>query len=285
MDTVYLNGEWLAKQQAKISIFDRGFLFADGIYEVIPVYHGNPFRLNEHLNRLQYCLEQIQLTSPYSSEQWQTIIEQLIERNGGGHMSIYLQVTRGVHDERDHLYKENITPTVLLMASPLTVAEQPLTSCKATLLADTRWQHCDIKSIALLGNIMLRNQAQAKGYDEAILHRDGKITEGTTSNVFIVKDGTVYTPPQNNDILGGITRDVIIELCHTAGVEIQQQCIHIEQLLAADEVWISSSSREISPVIQIDDKIIGHGKVGPISKTLFAEFQHFKRQLLATKSK
>ena len=279
-DIVYLNGELLAKKDAKISVLDRGFLFADGIYEVIPVYNSSPFRLKQHLDRLAYCLEQLGIINPHSDIEWKNIIRTLIERNGGGHLSIYLQVTRGVSNDRNQLIDEIMTPTVMLLASPLLVSEESIETATATLLADIRWQHCDIKSIALLGNIMLRNKAQQLGCDEAILHRDNVITEGSTSNVFMVKFREVYTPKQNQLILGGITRDVIIELAETSGLKVHQQNITVDDLLSADEVWISSSSREISPITQIDGKIIGSGQVGPVANALHREFQAFKKTLI-----
>ncbi|MDG1731685.1 MAG: D-amino acid aminotransferase [Thalassotalea sp.] len=279
-DIVYLNGELIAKHQAKISILDRGFLFSDGIYEVIPVYSSTPFRLEQHLSRLQYCLDQLSIINPHSNIEWKNIIRTLIERNGGGHLSIYMHITRGVGVDRNHIGGESLSPTVLVMASPLTISEQAIQTTTATLLEDTRWHHCDIKSVALLSNVMLRNQAEQLGHGEALLHRNGVVTEGSTSNVFIVKHREVYTPKQSNLILGGITRDVIIELAENAGLKLHQENISKQQLLNADEVWISSSTREISPVTAIDDKIIGNGEIGPVAKALHSEFQTFKKSLI-----
>ena len=280
-DIVYLNGELCAKSDAKISVLDRGFLFADGIYEVIPVYNCQPFRLKEHLARLEYCLTQINIKNPHSIIEWKNIIRTLIERNGGGHLSIYLHVTRGISQDRNHVSDENLTPTVLLMASPLVINTEQLSTTTAALLEDIRWQHCDIKSVALLANIMLRNHAEQLGHGEAILHRAGLVTEGSTSNVFMVKHREIFTPIQNNLILGGITRDVIIELAESSGLKVHQQNINVEQLLNADEIWICSSSREISPVTQIDDKIIANGEIGPVAKALQQEFQLFKKTLIS----
>ncbi|WP_371188981.1 D-amino acid aminotransferase [Thalassotalea maritima] len=279
MNIVYLNGQFVAKQDAKVSVLDRGFLFADGVYEVIPVYNAIPFRLEQHLQRLDYCLSKVNIDNPYSHQQWVDIINKVIRQNGAGHMSIYLQLTRGSDVDRQHVFAEQQVPTVLVMASPLNIDEKHIDSCTATLLDDIRWQHCDVKSIALLANIMLRNEAQLRGYDEAILHRDGLVTEGSTSNVFVVKDSNIYTPKANHFILGGITRDVIIEIAENAGLKVHQQDIYTDDLFAADEVWITSSSREISPVRQIDDKIIGQGNIGPVARALFSKFQAFKRQL------
>ena len=279
-DIVYLNGELVAKQHAKISVLDRGFLFADGIYEVIPVYSSIPFRLEQHLARLHDCLSQLNIDNPHSEIEWKNIIRTLIERNGGGHLSIYLQVTRGIDSQRDHVATTQVTPTVFLMASKLSVDETSISSCTATLLEDIRWQHCDIKSTALLANIILRNKAQQLGHSEAILHRQQMITEGSTSNVFMVKHREVYTPPLSQLILGGITRDVVIELAEQSGLKVHQQDISVDELLSADEVWITSSSREISPITEIDGKIIGNGNTGPVAKVLFGEFQSFKKTLI-----
>lgn len=283
-DTVYLNGDYIAKEHAKISVLDRGFLFADGVYEVIPVYRRKTFRAEQHLERLFDSLKQINLPSPYSKTQWLDIIEQVIQCNlsvHGEHQSIYLQVTRGIDSKRQHAITAPLAATVLVMASKLDSAQGNLTGIKATLLEDIRWHHCNIKSIALLANTMLVNQAKAKGFDEALLHRQQELTEGASSNVFLVKQGNVFTPPKSQYILGGITRDLIIELCRDAGLEVYQRGIHIDELSEADEIWICSSTREISPIVAIDDKIIGSGGIGPVTKRIVASLQAFKSQLLA----
>ncbi len=276
---VYLNGDLVAREHAKISVLDRGFLFADGVYEVIPVYNSVPFRLQEHLDRLQSSLSQLGIANPHSNIEWKNIIRTVIERNGGGNISLYMHITRGVSSIRDHLIDDESACTVVLMCNPLNVSQQPIKCSTATLMSDIRWQHCDIKSVALLGNILLRNEAEQRGHDEAILHRDETITEGSSTNVFMVKHREIYTPRQNNFILGGITRDVIIELAEHTGLKVHQQDISIKNLLNADEVWISSSTREISPVTRIDDKIIANGEIGPVAKVLHKEFQSFKKQL------
>ncbi|WP_448210897.1 D-amino acid aminotransferase [Colwellia sp. MEBiC06753] len=277
---VYLNGEFIAKSEAKVSVLDRGFLFSDSIYEVIPVYQGKLFRLFEHLNRLHYCLDSIKLASPYTDKQWQQLIEQVITKNGGGNLSIYIQVTRGCDIERNHINPQNSQATVLIMPMPLSTSVAALKAIKVTLLDDFRWQHCDIKTTALLGNILLRNEADARGFDEAILKRDQQVTEATSSNVFIVKQQEIYTPPKNNLILAGITRDLIIELVKSASIKVHETPINVKQLLQADEVWISSSTREISPVCQIDDKIVANGKIGSMAKKVHKLFQKFKHSLV-----
>lgn len=279
-DIVYLNGEFIAKAHAKVSVLDRGFLFADSIYEVIPVYHSQAFRLEEHLDRLNYCLSAIKLPSPYTTQQWHQLINNVVEKNGGGHLSIYIQVTRGADKQRNHVLDKQTQPTVLIMPMPLSTEVAELNSIKAALIEDFRWQHCDIKTTALLGNILLRNQAQESGCDEAILQRNNHITEATASNVFMVKNGEIYTPPKNNLILAGITRDLIVELAENASIKVHQEQITVEQLLNADEVWVSSSSREISPVSHINDKIVGNGEIGSVAKTVHQLFQAFKNSLV-----
>jgi len=280
---VYVNGDFVAKNKAKISVLDRGFLFGDGIYEVIPVYQGKLFRVEHHLKRLQYCLDAISLANPYSVSQWQTLFEQIINKNGGGNLSLYLQVTRGIQPERNHLMSGEDKPSVVIMVSELTAQVAELASCKAALLEDFRWQHCDIKSTSLLGNILLRQQAEQLGASEAILHRNNYITEGATSNVFIAKDGEIYTPAKGKLLLTGITRDLIIELAENVAIKVHQKAISLSELVNADEVWISSSSREISPVTQIDGKIIGTGEIGPIATRIHSEFQQFKAAMTCSK--
>ena len=277
---VYLNGEFIAKENAKVSVLDRGFLFGDSIYEVIPVYHAHPFRLSEHLDRLNYCLTATSLTSPYNNEQWQSLIEQVIEKNGSGHLSIYIQVTRGNDNQRNHVADKSTTATVLIMAMPLSTEVAELLPIKATLMEDFRWQHCDIKTTSLLGNVLLRQQADQLGFDEAILHRDNQITEATASNVFILKNNEIITPQKNHHILAGITRDLVVEIAEKASIKVHQARITTTQLVSADEIWISSSSREISPVVAIDDKIIADGKIGSMTKKVHSLFQVFKQSLI-----
>lgn len=282
-DIVYLNGEFIAKEHAKISVLDRGFLFADGVYEVIPVYRKTPFRSKQHLTRLFDSLKQIDLPSPFDQQQWLDLIDGVVARNVehlGENQSIYLQVTRGSEPDRQHQVMAKPKPSVLIMSSALKDSAQTLTPQRATLMEDIRWLHCDIKSIALLANTLLINRAKAQGFDEAILHRDNELTEGASSNVFVVINGKIYTPPKSQFILGGITRDLIIELCLQHGLEVYQQRIHIEELPEADEIWICSSTREISPIVAIDDKIIGSGEIGPLTTRISSALQDFKSQLL-----
>ncbi len=281
MNIVYLNGEFLPRDEAKISVMDRAFLFADGVYEVIPVYQGKLFRFNEHLKRLAYSLAEMRLQSPHTDSQWEDLCNQLIQRNGGGNISFYLQITRGCAPVRDHAFpKTPVEPTIFMMVSPMAAPhstdlnrEQGI---KAVCLADIRWLRCDIKSVSLLPNALLRQQALDQGVDEAILIRDGNVTEGAASNIFIVKDGKLITPPRSQFILGGITRDLIIELAQAHQLSCVEKNISQAELMAADEAWMTSSTKEIAPITHVDGKAIGSGKVGPMWRTVTGWYNEYK---------
>lgn len=284
MSIAYLNGTWQPLEDAQISPLDRGFLFADGVYEVIPVYAGQPFRLAEHLARLAFSLDQIQLAAPLDDAGWGALFAELIERNGGGNLSLYLQVTRGAASKRDHAFPPAGTePTVFAMVSPMAPppADTPDTTpgVAAITLPDCRWLRCDIKSVSLLPNILMRQQAVSQGAAEAILLRDGLATEGSASNLFIVADGTVMTCPKSPLILGGITRDLILELCHQHGVPCAEQSISEAALRSADEIWVTSSTREIVPVVTLDGATVGSGRPGPVWRQVAGLYTAFKRAL------
>lgn len=279
---VYLNGEWVAADEARISVLDRGFLFGDGVYEVIPVYQGVAFRIEEHLQRLQRSLDAIQIANPLPLSRWLELVCQLIEENGKGDQSVYLQVTRGVMEKREHIYSQGLTPTTLLMSQPTHFPEQdPQTSgIKAITLDDIRWEYCQIKSTTLLANVMLKQQAHDYQASEAILIRDGKAIEGSASNLFIVSDGIIMTPPQSNRLLGGITRDLVLELSREHKL-LYRECDIPEALLhEADEVWITSSNREVAPVTTLNQHAVGRGKPGPVWQTMIGLYHDCKQQLL-----
>ncbi len=281
MSIAYLNGEFMPLNETKISALDRGFLFADGVYEVIPVFNGKPFRLDEHLFRLESSLEKIKLPNPISPEEWQSIIIDLIERNNAGHQSIYLQITRGAANERNHAFPTTpIAPTLFLMSTPLQIENNQPSPIRAITCDDIRWKHCDIKSIALLPNILLRQQAIEQGAQEAILIRDNYVTEGAASNVFIVKDQVILTPMKNQFILGGITRDLLIELATTHQVALREEAITTNQLQTADEVWLTSSTKEILPVGEINGKLINNGEIGPVFSQMQEHYRQFKSTLV-----
>ena len=283
MSIVYLNGEYLPTEAACVPVLDRGFLFADGVYEVIPVYGGRLFRLLPHLARLDRSLADIRLANPYDEARWRDILQQIIDRNEGDDQSIYLQITRGVMARRDHRFPEHTEPTVLVMSIPL---EPPARAelargVAAITLPDPRWQHCHIKSIALLPNVMLRQAAEDASASEAILVRDNQVTEGSASNVFIVSGQRLLTPPTGAFLLPGITRDLVLELALANGIDAAEQAIDEDDLRAADEIWITSSTREIVPVIRLDDQPVGSGAAGPLWARMIDSYQDYKQALRA----
>ncbi len=281
-DTVYLNGEFLPQDQAFVPVMDRGFVFGDGVYEVIPVYGGRLFRLSEHLERLDNSLTGIRLHNPMSHAQWADILNRLVDKNGGGEQSVYLQITRG-HAPRDHAFPANVQPTVFISSSPLKPVAKPLlqNGVAAITLEDIRWKHCHIKAIALLPNILLRQQAIDAGAQEAILIRDDVVTEGAASNVFIVKDSVIKTPTKGPFLLPGITRDLILELATANGLANQECTFSAEELAAADEIWLSSSTKEVLPVTKLDDKPVGNGQPGPVWQQIQTLYQAYKQALIA----
>lgn len=281
-DTVFLNGKFLPQDQALVPVMDRGFIFGDGVYEVIPVYGGRLFRLDEHLQRLDNSLAGIRLANPMTKAEWAEILDRLVKENGGGEQSVYLQVTRG-HAPRDHAFPEDTQPTIFISSSTLkpVAAELLQKGVAAISLEDIRWKHCHIKAIALLPNILLRQQAIDVGAQEAILIRDGVVTEGAASNVFIVKDGVIKTPPKGPFLLPGITRDLLLELADTKGFENQEWEFGIEELQQADEIWLSSSTKEVLPVTRLDDKPVGTGQPGPIWRQMQKLYQDYKQALIA----
>jgi len=276
----YLNGDYLPLDEACVPVLDRGFIFGDGVYEVIPVYAGKPFRLAHHLQRLNDSLNGIYLVNPLSDEQWTQIIQQVISRNTEGDQSIYLQVTRGVA-RRDHGFPGTAQPTVFVMSNPFSPIDAKLLEegVGAITLEDIRWQYCHIKSIALLPNILLRQQALDAGAAEAILLKADKVTEGAASNVFVVLDGKLVTPPKGECLLPGITRDLVVELADKHGITCEQRDISREELLRAEEIWVTSSTREILPVTHLDGHPVGDGLPGPVWQKMYAIYQDYKNEL------
>jgi D-alanine transaminase len=282
MTDVYLNGNFMRADRARISPMDRGFLFADGVYEVIPALNGILFRPNEHLRRLQRSLGALQIPNPHSADVWQGLCKELIERNGGGNISVYLQVTRGAPDKRDHGFPAPpVSPTVFIATSPIgasAISNAATAPGAAAIVADDiRWARCDIKAVALLPNILLRQQAIAAGAVEAILVRDGFVTEGSSTNVFVVKDGRIATPPCTPKILAGVTRDVVVELCRNHELSLVEREVPKEQLYDADEIWVTSSSKDALPIVSLDGRPIGNGRPGALWKALARHFLELKR--------
>jgi D-alanine transaminase len=279
---VYLNGEFLPLSQARVPVLDRGFIFGDGVYEVIPVYARRPFRLREHLRRLQYSLDAIRLANPYAEGEWVRLIEQLIARCPHRDQSLYLQVTRGVA-KRDHAFPKNTPPTVFMMTNVLSTpsAEAVEKGVAAVTEEDDRWLRCDIKSTALLGNVLLRQRAVDVGAAESILFRDGWLTEGAASSVFIVCQGVIVTPPKSNLVLPGTTYDVVLELARKAGMPCEVRAVSREEVTSADELWLTSATREVLAVTVLDGKPMGTGSPGPVFRHIYRLFGEFKAQLEA----
>jgi D-alanine transaminase len=276
-ETVYLNGEYLALADAKISVMDRGFLFGDGVYEVIPAYAGKLFRLEDHLGRLDNSLKSIRLQNPHNHEQWRAILSPLLKN--GQDQSVYLQITRGVAPKRDHAFPQKVTPTVFAMVSGITPHSDPDNGVKAVSMEDSRWKLCDTKAITLLANVLFRQAAVEQGCAEAILFKDGYLTEGAASNVFAVIDGILVTAPKSPAILPGITRDVILEIARKNDIPSSEQAIAKADIQKASELWITSSTREIIPVVELDGEKIADGKPGPVWKTFYKLFQEYKQSL------
>jgi len=278
--TVYLNGEFLPADKAQVSVYDRGYLLGDGVYEVIPVYAGKAFLLERHLQRLQNSLDGVRIENPHSEEQWTQTINDLIAKNNGGDQSLYLQVTRGVAP-RDHIFPVGVAPSVFMMSNPLhPVAESwKIEGIKAITTADIRWMRCDIKAITLLANSLMKQQAQDAGAQEALLIRDNYLTEGSASNAYAVIDGVIFTAPKDEKVLPGITRDLIIELAAQADMPMHERAVSESALRNADEIWISSSTKEVVPVTLLDGEIVGSGKPGPIWQQMHALFQQYKQEV------
>lgn len=284
LPTAYLNGIYLPLDEARISPLDRGFLFGDGIYEVIPCYNGRLFRLKQHLDRMLRSLAAIQLASPHSEAEWARILDGLVQHNGGGHQSVYLQISRGAPNTRDHRFPDQCPPTVFAYATrlddPDTRTLDSETGIHCITCEDIRWARCDIKAVALLANVLLREQARQAGCDEAILIHNGWVTEGSTSNVFVVSDGEILTPAAGPDILGGITRDLVIELAARHGLPLLESFIDPRLLQQADEIWISSSTRGVRPVVMLDSKPVGDGRPGSVWRKMAEYYAVFRRALM-----
>ncbi|MBU6509674.1 MAG: D-amino acid aminotransferase [Gammaproteobacteria bacterium] len=279
----YFNGAYLPLAEVRVSPLDRGFLFGDGVYEVIPAYGGRLFHLTAHLQRLQYSFDGIRLTNPYGVDQWTTLLNGLVQKNGAGDQALYLQVTRGADRGRDHGFPRNVPATVFAMCTPLAKvpAELLAAGARAITLEDLRWRRCDIKSTALLGNVLLRQSAADQNCHEAVLLRDGYATEGTASSLFIVAGGAIITPPKSRDLLPSITRDVILELAAEQRLAHREARIPAAQLRAAEEIWLASSTRELYAVSELDGRKLGRGAPGPIWRQVYDLFQRHKRELAA----
>jgi D-alanine transaminase len=279
--SAYLNGQFLPLAEAKVPVLDRGFVFGDGVYEMVPVYSKKPFRLDAHLRRLQASLDGIRLANPHGMAEWRERILQLIELQDFTDQSVYIQVTRGVAP-RDHAFPEGVAPTVFMFAQPLVTASdaQKAAGVCAVTAVDNRWLRCDIKAISLLANILLRQQAVDAGCAETVMLRDGLLTEGAASNIFVVKDGVLLAPPPSNLMLTGITYDVVLELAAANGIPHAVRAITEAEVRAADELWMTSSTREVMAIVKLDGAPFGTGAPGPLAQRMDGLYQTFKQQVM-----
>jgi D-alanine transaminase len=278
---VFLNGSFVPLEDAKIPVLDRGFIFGDGVYELVPVYSRVPFRLDEHLARLERSLAETRIRNPYSRVQWRDIIYKLIDSQSFEDQGIYFQVTRGVA-KRDHAFPKDAQPTVFMMSSPLVNPPRELVDNGAAAVSaqDNRWLRCDIKSISLIGNCLLRQVSAESSAAETILFRNGVLTEASASNVFAVKRGVVLSPAKSNLILPGITYDVVAELARANAIPIEFRDVSEAEVRNADELWVTSSSKEVLAIVQLDGRSIGEGKPGPVFRRMYRLYQDFKQTVM-----
>jgi D-alanine transaminase len=279
--TVYLNGEFVPLSQARVPVLDRGFIFGDGVYEVIPVYSGHPFRLKQHLARLQDSLDAIRIANPMTPAEWSRLIRKVIRLNAWEDQGVYLQVTRGVA-KRDHVFPKGVKPTVFVMSNPLSTVPPELVAKGASCITavDNRWLRCDIKSIALLGNCLMRQRAADRNCIETIMFRDGFLSEASSSNVFVVRDGVILAPPNNHLVLPGTTYDVVVELARKNRLKLELREVPEDEVRSADEIWITSATKEVLAVTKLDGKRVASGKPGPMFKRMHRLYQDYKRTVM-----
>jgi D-alanine transaminase len=278
---IYLNGQFMPIEEARVPVLDRGFIFGDGVYEVIPVYSRRPFRLREHLKRLQHSLDGIRLSNPLGEEEWVRLIGELVERNQDEDQSVYLHVTRGVA-KRDHAFPPGVAPTVFMMSNPLVTSPPELVESGVAVVSamDNRWLRCDIKAIALLPNVLLRQLAVDAGAAETLLLRDGFLTEGAASNIFVVRDTVLLAPPKDNLMLPGITYDVILELAAAASFKIEVRRISEHEVRTAQELWLTSSTKEVLAITHLDGQPVADGKPGPLFRQMYRLYQDYKNTVM-----
>ncbi len=281
MAIAYLNGTWQAIEDAKIPILDRGFMFGDGVYEVIPVYDGKAFLLAEHIQRLSLSLAEIKIINPMDDAQWAELVLRAVEKSMETNAIVYIQVTRGVATKREHVWPEGISPTILITVTAApglarVYADTTVKPYTMITMEDFRWQRGHIKTTSLLAAGLIKNAATAQGVDDAILIRAGLVTESSSSNVFIVINGVFVTPPKSCLILHGITRDLVLMLAHKSDIAVEERDIEEAELYAASEVMVTSSGRELWPVGFINERAVGDGMCGPVWKMLDASFQVYK---------
>ena len=277
----YVNGDYVPRDQACVPLTDRGLLFGDSVYEVIPAYGGRPFRVTHHLDRLDRSLAAIRMHNPLARDAWGAMFDHLTAQLPGQDQSVYLQVTRGDYPVRRQAIPAQVKPNVfafnaLLPQRSPAVAERGIA---AITLDDIRWHRCDIKATTLLANVLARAQATEEGADEAILVRDGQVLEGTASNLFIVSNGLLITPPDSPELLPGVTRDLVLELARDGGIPYAQAAIGVAELDSADEIWVTSSTREVTAVVTLNGRPVGNGSPGELWRRMDALFQACKERL------
>ena len=274
---VYLNAAFIPLEDAKISVLDRGFIYGDGVYELIPVYGREPFRLAAHLSRLQHSLDGIRLANPHTALEWESIIRALIAKQSFSDQGVYFQVTRGVA-KRDHTFPHGVSPTVFMMSNPLATpsAEQVARGVAVVTADDNRWRRCDLKTISLVGNVLMRQLAADADAVETVMFRDGFLTEASASNVLTVIGGRIVAPPKDSLILPGITYGAVEEFARAAGLPFEIRPIARSEALTADEWWLSSSTKEVLAITRVDDRPFGGGAPGPIFRKMHALFQQQK---------
>ena len=278
---IFLNGKMMPIEDGKVPVLDRGFIFGDGVYELVPVYARVPFRLDEHLARLERSLAETKIRNPYTRAQWRDIIYKVIDAQPFEDQGVYFQVTRGVA-KRDHAFPRSAEPTVFMMSNPLVnpPAEQVEKGASAVTAIDNRWHRCDIKSISLIGNCLLRQLSAEVGGAETILFRNGHLTEASASNVFLVKNGVILSPAKDNLILPGITYDVVTELARANRLPIEFREITEAEVRAADELWVTSSSKEVLAIVELDGRKVGDGRPGPVFRRMHQLYQDFKHKVM-----
>ena len=278
---IYLNGQYMPIEEARIPVLDRGFIFGDGIYEFVPVFDRVPFRLTEHWQRLERSLREVQIANPFDAAGFRAIVDKLVEAHPWENQGVYVQITRGVAP-RDHSFPKGVQPTVFIMSNRLALPSAELVEqgMSVSVREDIRWLRCDIKSISLMGHCMLRSEATAEGNAEVILVRNGLVTEASSSNILVVKDGVVLCPPKDHLILPGITYDVVLEIAQAREFEVDVRDVSEAETRDADEIWITSSTKEVLAVTTLDGKAVGTGKPGPLFRRMHALYQEFKQTVM-----
>lgn len=277
LPTAWFNGGYLPLADVHVSPLDRAFLFGDAVYEVIPVFTGQTFLLDPHLDRLERSLGEVRIRNPHSRAEWIALVHGLVQRNGGGDVAVYLQVSRGADVARDHTFPgEHVRPTVFGMVTPISAPDRDRAGIEAITRPDLRWGRCDIKSTALLANVLARQDALEAGAGEVILVRDGQLTEGSASSVIIVEAGHLVRRPAGYDVLPGTTTDAVFAVARHCGLNCRDEGISLERLRGADEIWIAAATRSIAPVTKLDGRPVGSGRPGLVWQRVAAAFDASK---------